>query len=141
MRAAAAARPRAKRQASPVPSATSSGKRRKMEVVIPVAANRGRGTERTEKLLEEMLELMRESARSMDRMEMWLEMIALATNAPKAEEEPRAESSAMAERRNRLAGDVIEVRDSEEEKEEEEEDGEETEDGKEDGEVSDGQKE
>lgn len=47
----------------------------------------------------------------------------------------------MAERRNRLAGDVIEVRDSEEEKEEEEEDGEETEDGKEDGEVSDGQKE
>ena len=132
----------AKRPASPVASATSSGKRQKteleaekgstrgqkMEVVIPVRGSQGTagmgsgmGSEMTERLLREMLSLMREQVELTRRMvgRMPERGGRMTERGGRRGEGPREESSGMAARRMAATEEgVIELVDSSEEMDE-----------------------
>ena len=121
----------AKRAASPIASVASSGKRqktesegqkgstrgKKVEVVIPVRAGQGKagvGSETTEKLLREMLTLMREQVELTRRM-----VGRMPERGGRRGDGPREESSGMAARRMAATEEgVIELVDSSEEMDE-----------------------
>ena len=94
LKASVKATPRPKRQASPVPSSVSSGKRRRLEVV---GETKGRAPpedrEASVALMRQMVGVMRESVVLLRSIEgIWKGMTA-------RQEGPREESSAMAARR------------------------------------------
>ena len=107
---------RPKRQASPISSVASSGKRRKVEVLIPVRQTTWKApvgkTEESDALMRQMVGLMRESVVLLRSIE------GIAKGMAAKQEGPREESSAMAARG--VEEEVIELDDSSDEEDEEE---------------------